>query len=58
MLYYIVAFSSEDGTFKGLHSTTEEDYANAICEDYCEKFPYRYFDVFTEDEYDYALANN
>ena len=58
MLYYIVSFSVEDGDFKGLHSTTEEDYAYAICEEYCDKYPHGYFDVFTEDEYDHALANS
>lgn len=58
MLYYVVTFADGSETFKGLHSTTEEDYANAICDEYSEKYPHGYFDVFTQDEYDHAVAAN
>lgn len=56
MLYYVVSFTDGGETCKGLHSTTDEDYAYDICDEYSEKYPHGYFDVFTEDEYDSAIT--
>jgi hypothetical protein len=58
MLYYVIAYQDGGETLKGLHSTTDEDYAGAICEEYSNKYPHGAFDVFTQDEYDHAVASN
>ena len=50
MLYYICKLD-EDGNWKGLHSTHDEDYADQIVDYYCEKFSHAYIDVLTYDEY-------
>lgn len=47
---------TEDGMWEGLRSTTDQDYAEAIVDFYCEKWPHAYIDILSYDEYHSAPA--
>jgi hypothetical protein len=48
---YYVCRMTEDGMWEGLRSTTDQDYAEAIVDFYCEKWPHAYVDILSYDEY-------
>lgn len=50
MLYYVCRMDCE-GNWQGLRSTSEEDYAERLCEFYAEQYPNAYVDVLTYDEF-------
>lgn len=50
MLYYVCRMT-DDFQWEGLRSTTDEDYAEAIVDFYCNKWPNAVIDILTYDEY-------
>ena len=49
-LFYVCRMSG-DGKWIGLRSTTDEEYADTLCDHYSDEFPNSYVDVLTYDEY-------
>jgi hypothetical protein len=49
-LYYICRMDS-DGNWQGIRSCQGEDYADKLCDYYCEIYPMAYIDVLTHDEF-------
>jgi len=49
-LYYICRMDA-DGNWEGIRSVQGEDYADKVCDHYCEIYPMAYIDVLTYDEF-------
>lgn len=48
---FYVARLTEEGQWLGLRSTTDEDYAETLCDFFSDQMPYAYIDVLTYDEF-------